>query len=113
MAVTQIGTDLEIGVATVTNYVVQEITSGGSPNILMEDVFDEDGALETRIVFQVQPKLGLRMVSKSGATPATDFPEGGMSTIATYSNRFVNSCRITTVAGAQRVDVELETIGIT
>ena len=76
MAVTQTGTTLLIGnQRSITNYII--VQDGiGAANVVMEDIEDQDGTLETRIVFRNEAQIKLELISKTGATPATDFPIG-------------------------------------
>ena len=115
MAATQIGTTHSIGVAVLSGYTVNERTEGNA-DIDYEDIFDEDGARATRIVFQVDPKLTLDLLLTSGGTPpvpATQFPEGGMCTVVGLTAYFVDSCPVTYSKGATRVQPSMTNIGIT
>lgn len=112
MAATIIGTTVAIAASTVTGYIVQDYSTGGS-DVDFEDVYDEDGARVTRIVFQIDGKLNLDLITTTG-TPETDFPEGGMCTVATpdLGSFFVDSCVVSETKGAERVQVSMTNIGI-
>ena len=79
----------------------------------MEDVRDGDtGQRVTRIVYQIDGKLDLQLISLTGAAPATDFPKGAMCTVTGLTTYFVDDCKIRRSRGPQRVDVSLTAIGI-
>lgn len=112
MAATQYGTDLAVGVATLTGYVVQE-RGDGDAEVRMQDVFDEDGVLKTRIVFQIMPKLSLNLFALSATDVLADFPRGQLCTVTGLTAYFVDACNRTATEGATQVRVELTNIGIT
>lgn len=111
-----IGTGIQSGAApstgTWTNYIVQSVTEGNK-NVEIEDVFDADGALVTRLVFLRHAKLSITAVCKTAATPATDFPVGDMSALTGLTAFYVDGLSVNKVKGATQITVELTNIGIT
>lgn len=109
---TQLGTTLIIGgQRTLTNYIVESDEVGGN-DIDMEDVLDAAGARATRIIFKIDEKAKLSLICKTGATPATDFPEGGMCTVTGLTAWYVDSAPIVKTKSAQKVNVTLTNIHV-
>lgn len=116
MPLDYIGTQVQAGAApsvgTWTNYIVQRVTEG-EKEIDLEDIFDADGALVTRLIFRRHAKLTVEAVCKQAAAPATDFPQGDMATLTGLTAFYVDRCSIAESKGATTVSVELTNIGIT
>lgn len=109
---TQLGTTLIIGgQRTLTNYIVETDEVGGN-DIDMEDVLAADGTRATRIIFKIDEKAKLSLICKTGATPASDFPEGAMCTLTGLTGWYVDSAPITKSKSAQKVSVTLTNIHI-
>lgn len=110
---TQFGEKLEIGVGqTFGDYIVESINDG-SPDVKSEDIDDEDGHRVTRIILQIDDKVDLTLIAKSGATPLTDWPKGGYSVVAGFTQFFVDDMQRSRSASAQRITVSLTNIGFT
>jgi hypothetical protein len=115
-----IGTSLVVGgqsvihgtTVTLTSYIVESATDGGK-EVDMEDINDADGALSTRLIFKRHAKVSLKLISKTGATPLVDFPQGDMSVHTGLTEFYVDSLSIENSKSAQRVTLELTDIGIT
>lgn len=113
MATTQIGTDLVIGVGTTMgSYIVESITYN-QDDIKTKDIFDEDGALKTRLVHFVHDGITLSLIALSGATPQTDFPKGSICAVAPLSNYYIEDASVVRNEGEERVTVTGKNIGIT
>ena len=112
MATTQIGTTLDLGAGTLTNYIVLE-RGEGDADVDQEDIRDgETGQRVTRIVYQIDGKIELQMLALSAANPATDFPKGLKCTVTSLTAYMVDDCKIRMSRGPTRVDVTLTNIGI-
>lgn len=113
MATTQIGSDLNIGVGqTMGSYIVESL--GNNDDIVKtKDIFDEDGALITRLVFFKHDVVTLVLISLSGAAPATDFPKAGISAVAPLSDYYIDSVSTDRDEGEERTTVTGHLIGIT
>ena len=112
MAATQIGGTLIIGgQQTLTNYIVEQDTLNDA-NVVQEDVEDADGKLVTRIIFRNEAKIKLSLICKTGATPTSDFPIGGMCTVTGLTAYFVDSAPVVKTKSAQKVDLEMTNLGI-
>lgn len=113
MAVTQIGTDLVIGVGTtMASYIVSKITNADD-EIKTADVFDEDGALETRLVFWNHDRIKLELIALSGANPASDFVKGAVCGVSPLSNYYIEDVSVERTEGAAVVNVTGVNLGIT
>ncbi|GAG60213.1 unnamed protein product [marine sediment metagenome] len=113
MATTQIGTDLVIGVGqTMGSYIVESYDEGGD-EIKSEDIFDEDGALKTRLIMQSMDRITLNLVAISGAAPDSDFAEGAICAVAPLSNYYIESLTVSRTEGARRATVTGVNLGIT
>ena len=113
MALVQIGQDLNAGAGTISgSYVVQNYQVNGK-NVSMEDIEDENGDLNTRLVFFKHDKIHLDLVCIDGAVPTTDFVEGGMATHTDFTLFFVDSAVVTRTKSAERVSVDMTKIIIT
>lgn len=116
MAVTVIGTALTKGAPDLASdgYIVQSDTPGGA-DVDMED-FESgvDGSRVARHVYKVDDKRNTEMITTNlEAAITTDFPEGGMCTLATYGTQFfVDSVNIAKTRAAWRVTVSATDIGI-
>lgn len=97
---------------TLTNYIVVSSTSGGK-EVRFKDVFDENGALVSRLIFQRLPIINMVLIAKSAATPATDFPMGDICAVTGLTTYYVENCEIATDEGETRVTVQLKALGIT
>lgn len=110
MAATQIGSTLIIGgQRALTNYIVSEDTLNDA-NVVSEDVEDADGKLVTRIVFRNEAKIKCSLICKTGATPTSDFPVGGMCAITGLTQYFVDSAPVVKSKSAQKVNLEMTAI---
>ena len=112
MAVAQIGTTLSIGAGTITGSYIVESRVDGEKEVVYEDIDDENGELETRIVFKKLPQVTLNLICISGAAPATDFAQGAKATHTDFTAYFVDTASITRTKSAQRVTVKMTNIGI-
>lgn len=111
MATTQLGATLIIGgQVTVSGYIVEQDTSGGN-EIDSEDINDADGKKTSRLIYGIYPKRNLTLIAKTGATPATTFPEGAKCTDAGLSNFFVDSAPIVETKSATKVTVQMTDLG--
>ncbi len=95
------------GQTTVAGYIVMSHDIGGA-NISSEDVESAAGAVVTRLVFQVQPKVSFDLIATTGTF--SEFPEGAMSTATGYTAYFVDSCAITLVKGAKHGKIAMTSI---
>lgn len=96
---------------TLTNYIV-ESSSSGSGEVDFEDVFNADGAIVSRLIFNRDPIINLVLIAKNAAAPSTDFPAGDICAVTGLTSYYVESCDIATSKGATRVTVTLKNIGI-
>ena len=113
MATTQIGTDLVIGVGiTMGSYIVSSRTLNDD-DIKTDDIFDEDGALKTRLIFFSHDAKTLDLIPISGANPETDFVKGAICGVAPISDYYVEDVSIERTETAARVRVTAKNIGIT
>ena len=113
MGATQLGTDLMVGVGTtMASYVVSKIETLDN-DVKTADVFDEDGALKTRIVFYAHARTRLELVCLISAAPATDFVKGSICAVAPLSNFYVEDVTLGRTEGAATVTVTGINIGIT
>lgn len=113
MALEQIGTTLAVGAGTITGSYICESREDHDKNVVYEDVDDEDGALESRVIFKREQKVTLNLICIEGAAPETDFPTGDLAAHTDFTNYFVDSCVVTRTKGAKRVTVNLTNIGQT
>lgn len=117
MAVTVIGTNITKGAPdlSASGYIVQIDTPGGA-DIDMDDYeTGVDGSRIARHVYKVDAKRTTEMISTNNETQIdTDFPEGGMCTLAAYGTAFfVDSVTKAKTKGAWRITVSATNIGIT
>ena len=117
MAVTVIGTSYTKGAPdlSASGYIVQTDTPGGA-DVDMEDIeTGVDGSRVARHVYKVDPKRSTEMITTNTENQIqTDFPEGGMCTLAAYGTEyFCDSVSIAKARGAWRVTVSATDIGIT
>jgi len=113
MATTQLGTEVIVGVGqTMTDYILESYEEGGD-EVKTEDVFDEDGVLATRLIMQIQDRITLNLVVKTGANPETDFDEGAICAIGPITNYYIESLSISRVEGARKCSVTAINLGIT
>ena len=115
---TVIGQDLVKAVQdlSASGYYVQSEDSGGA-DIDMED-FESgvDGSRISRFVYKIDDKLSMEFLAAGTATQTsirTHFPEGGMATLAGFTDYFVDSCTISKSRAAWRISTSLTDIGIT
>jgi hypothetical protein len=113
MPATQNGTDMTLGAAVAgltlvnaSNYILETVVEGDK-NLDTEDVFDENGALITRIIFNAHAKVDVTMLCKANAAPTTDYVPG--SHVA--NTWYVESCTVTKTKSPHRVQVSLVNIG--
>lgn len=97
---------------TWTNYIVVRSTSG-KKEVRFKDVYDENGALVSRLIFGRYPIITLELIAKTAATPATDFPQGDICAITGLTAYYVEDCEIATDEGETKVTVTLKSLGIT
>ena len=109
---TATGTGLFLGAGTITGSYVVQTRGDGDKMIDMEDFFNQDGALITRVVYNSFIKITLDALCITGALPETDFAMGAMAVHTDFTLYWVNSLNISRSKGAKRITVELEKIGI-
>lgn len=113
MAGTQIGTVYKVGVGeTLDTYTITS-KNGGSANVASSDVNDEEGALSSRLIKQVHPKVDLELVAKTAADPEADFPIGSIATATGFTAYYVDDMNHTRTEDAMKVSVSLVNIGVT
>lgn len=112
MSATQLGTTLIIGgQRALTNYIVSEDTLNDA-NVVSEDIEDADGKLATRIIFRNEAKIKVSLICKTGATPTSDFPMGGMCTITGLTGYFIDSAPVVKTKSAQKCTLEMTLLGV-
>lgn len=90
-----------------SNYIIESATEGDK-ELDMEDVFDENGALVTRIIHNAFARVEATLLCKTAASPTGDFPTGTL--IA--NTWFVNSAPVTKTKSPHRVQLSVTNIGI-
>lgn len=110
MAATQIGTTLILsGQRSIPNYIV--VSDGvGDSNVVSEEIETADGAFSTNVCYRNEAIIKLTLISKSGATPTTEFPKGAMCTITGLTTYIVDDCNIDRSKGPERTTVTLRKI---
>jgi len=115
-AVEQIGTDLNQGAGTITgSYIVLSRRINGR-DVRFQDIADEDGRLETRIIFHRHDKLELELVVGAGITDAnlaTDWPVGDTAGHTDFTDYYVENAEVSQAEGAHMLNVSLIDLGIT
>ena len=113
MATTQIGTDLIVNVGqTMGSYILESVTQGDL-DVKNADIFDEEGVLKTRLIFQTMAKTVLALVPLTGATPLVDFVKGAISAVTPLVDFYVEAMLFERTEGAARVTVTGVNLGIT
>lgn len=121
MAITdQIGTDMLVGATTTltipnaTNYIVVSCTENGK-QVDSEDVYDSDGKLVTRLVFNKFAKVTLELICKAAATPATDFVVGSVTSFGTAPNDkwYIDDAQIVKTKSSTKVTINATLLGLT
>ena len=111
--VNQIGETLAVGAETITGSYIVESREVDGYDVDFEDINNEDGALNTRLIFKRHQKLRLSLINIDGAAPETDFVEGQIATHADFTDYFVDSAKTTKSKSAHRTEVELTILGVT
>jgi hypothetical protein len=119
MAATQYGTGLKQGATSVTittfpnstNYYIEGVDEGDtlSQVVLTQDA---DGALANRSVQHNLPRVTLRLICKTAATPLSDFPKDTSITCNTNQNWWVESGAITISKDPWKVAVTIVKLGL-
>jgi hypothetical protein len=111
-----IGASMIIGGQTsISGYIVRdEEVNGVEPHNEIK-VDNADGTLAAIITPALYPTVSLTLLCKTGAAPATDFPEKKLATsgAGSYSGWYVNGAKIKKTFGVQEVTVNLISYGLT
>ena len=108
----QLGTSLNTGAGTITgSYVVERLVENGK-EVGFSDIFDENGALLTRLIKYRHVVLELDLICVLGAVPGTDFPEGELAAHADFTSFYVEAAPVTKIGDAERVSVRLRNLSI-
>lgn len=103
------------GQTTISGYIVRDetVNSVEAHNEIRVDA--ADGTLAAIIIPALYPTVSLSLLCKTGAAPATDFPEkkNATSGAGSYSGWYVNSAAIKHSYGVQEVTVSLVSYGLT
>ena len=111
--VTQIGESLDLGAGTITGSYIVESRDEADKDIDSEDIFDEDGARNTRIIYNSDDKISLNLICVNGALPQTDFVKGEIAAHVDFNDKYVEESTFTRSKSARRGTVTLVNIGIT
>lgn len=110
---TQLGEDLDIGAGTITGSYIVESRDEIDFDVDSEDIQDEDGVRNTRIIYQRDSKVVLNLICIDGALPENDFIKGQIAAHADFTSFYVDEATATRSKSARRVTVTLTNIGIT
>lgn len=110
---TELGQNLNIGAGTITGSYIVDSRDEGDKDIDLEDIMDEDGLLNTRIIFNSFDKFSFSLIVISGGLPLVDFIMGEISAHPDFTTLYVESATVSSTKSAQRVAVTLSDLGIT